>query len=84
MTDHPNSDDLAAKRCVPCEGGVPTLTPAEAALLAGGPRTATVVALTPAAQSPLWQGSALARWLDAGVRGMQPLLPPELARHPAR
>lgn len=49
-----------------------------------GLMVATVVALTPAAQSPLWQGSALAHWLDAGVRGMQPLLPPELARHPAR
>ncbi len=49
-----------------------------------GLMVATVVALTPAAQSPLWQGSTLARWLEAGVRGMRPLLPPELARHLSR
>jgi 4a-hydroxytetrahydrobiopterin dehydratase len=30
MTNHPTSADLAAKKCVPCEGGVPKLTPAEA------------------------------------------------------
>ena len=46
-----------------------------------GLMAATVVALTPAAQSSLWQDSTLARWLEAGVRGVQPLLPPELVRH---
>ncbi len=49
-----------------------------------GLMAATVVALTPAAQSPLWQDSTLARWLEAGVRGVQPLLPPELVRHLSR
>ena len=44
----------------------------------------TVVTLTPGAQSALWQDSTLARWLDAGVRGVQPLLPPDLLRHLAR
>lgn len=27
----PNADELTRKRCVPCEGGVPNLTPEEAA-----------------------------------------------------
>lgn len=45
-----------------------------------GLMAATAVGLTPAAQSPLWQDSVLARWLGAGVRGVQPLLPPELVR----
>jgi uncharacterized membrane protein required for colicin V production len=46
-----------------------------------GLMAATVLALTPAAQSALWQDSTLARWLAAGVRGVQPLLPPELVRN---
>jgi membrane protein required for colicin V production len=46
-----------------------------------GLMAATAVTLTPAAQSPLWQDSTLARWLGAGVRGVQPLLPPELVRN---
>lgn len=49
-----------------------------------GLMAATVVALTPAAQSPTWQESTLARWLEAGVRGVQPLLPPELVRNLSR
>lgn len=49
-----------------------------------GLMAATVVSLTPAAQSSLWQDSTLARWLEAGVRGMQPLLPPALVRHLTR
>ncbi len=49
-----------------------------------GLMASTVVALTPAAQSSLWQDSTLAHWLGAGVRGVQPLLPPELVRHLSR
>lgn len=49
-----------------------------------GLMAATVVGLTPAAQSSVWQGSTLAGWLGAGVRGVQPLLPPELTRHLSR
>jgi 4a-hydroxytetrahydrobiopterin dehydratase len=30
MTKQPTPADLTAKKCVPCEGGVPKLTPAEA------------------------------------------------------
>jgi 4a-hydroxytetrahydrobiopterin dehydratase len=30
-----NADGLAAKKCVPCEGGAPPLTPAEASKLLG-------------------------------------------------
>jgi membrane protein required for colicin V production len=41
---------------------------------------ATVVALTPAAQSPLWQSSSAARWLMAAVQGVKPLLPSSLAQ----
>jgi membrane protein required for colicin V production len=36
---------------------------------------ATVVRVTPAAQSPLWQASVGAGWLDRAVRVIQPLLP---------
>jgi 4a-hydroxytetrahydrobiopterin dehydratase len=31
----PNADGLAAKKCVPCKGGEPALTPSEAARLLG-------------------------------------------------
>lgn len=41
---------------------------------------ATVVALTPAAQSPLWQSSTAARWLMVAVQGVKPLLPHALAQ----
>jgi 4a-hydroxytetrahydrobiopterin dehydratase len=30
MSDSPSAADLAAKKCVPCEGGVPKFLPAEA------------------------------------------------------
>jgi membrane protein required for colicin V production len=46
---------------------------------------ATVVALTPAAASAPWHASPGARWLDAALRGVEPLLPIEVARYlPAR
>ena len=41
---------------------------------------ATVVALTPAAQSPVWQSSVGARWLMVAVQGVKPLLPHTLAQ----
>ena len=39
---------------------------------------ATLVALTPAAQSPLWQSSVGARWTTATVAFIKPLLPHDL------
>jgi len=39
---------------------------------------ATVVALTPAAHSPLWQGSQGVRMLAGTLRGIKPLLPPQV------
>lgn len=42
---------------------------------------ATLVALTPAAQSPPWQRSEGARWLGITMLGLKPLLPDVLARH---
>ena len=41
---------------------------------------ATVVMLTPAAQSPLWQASVAVPWIVVAVKGVRPLLPPELSR----
>jgi membrane protein required for colicin V production len=41
---------------------------------------ATVVMLTPAAQSSFWQGSLAVPWIVAAVKGVKPLLPPELSR----
>jgi membrane protein required for colicin V production len=41
---------------------------------------ATVVALTPAAQSPSWQASTAAPVLLGAVKGVKTLLPPALAR----
>ena len=41
----------------------------------------TLVALTPAAQSKPWQRSEGARWLDAALAGLKPLLPVEVARY---
>ena len=42
---------------------------------------ATVVTLTPAAQSAPWQASEGARWLGIAMQGLKPLLPGEVARH---
>ena len=42
---------------------------------------ATVVALTPAAQSTSWKRSEGARWLGVAMLGLKPLLPGELARY---
>ena len=41
---------------------------------------ATVVMLTPAAQSPVWQASVAVPWIVVAVKGVRPLLPPELSR----
>ncbi len=41
---------------------------------------ATVVALTPAAQSPAWRASTAAPLLMGAVKGVKTLLPPDLAR----
>ena len=41
---------------------------------------ATLVALTPAAQSSAWQDSQGAHWLMVSVQGIKPLLPEALAR----
>jgi len=41
---------------------------------------ATVVALTPAAQSPGWRTSQGARWLGDALHVLKPLLPPTAAR----
>ena len=41
---------------------------------------ATVVALTPAAQSGGWQQSLGAQWLGVAIEGVRPLLPADLAR----
>jgi membrane protein required for colicin V production len=42
---------------------------------------ATVLALTPASQSPAWQGSHGARWLHQGLAALKPLLPEAASRH---
>lgn len=42
---------------------------------------ATVVALTPAATSPVWQGSQGAQWLGVALHGLKPLLPRDVARY---
>lgn len=39
---------------------------------------ATLISLTPAAQSPLWQASTGARWTTETVKFIKPLLPPDL------
>jgi|CXWL01.1.fsa_nt_gi membrane protein required for colicin V production len=41
---------------------------------------ATVVALTPAAQSSAWRGSQGAHWLDTALHAIKPLLPAPAAR----
>jgi membrane protein required for colicin V production len=42
---------------------------------------ATVVALTPAAASPMWHGSVGARWLAEGLRQLKPWLPPDIVHY---
>jgi membrane protein required for colicin V production len=42
---------------------------------------ATVVALTPAAQSVAWRQSQGALWLNTAMQGLKPVLPVDLARH---
>lgn len=42
---------------------------------------ATIVALTPAAQSQPWQDSQGANWLRVALQGIKPVLPAEVARH---
>ncbi|MBL8327289.1 MAG: CvpA family protein [Rubrivivax sp.] len=41
---------------------------------------ATVLALTPAAQSPSWQQSRGAQWLGVAIEGLRPALPESVAR----
>ena len=41
---------------------------------------ATLVALTPAAHSPIWQASQGAAWLDGAVQALRPLLPDGMGR----
>jgi membrane protein required for colicin V production len=41
---------------------------------------ATVIALTPAAQSTVWRTSQGARWLELGLQALKPLLPPSAQR----
>jgi membrane protein required for colicin V production len=41
---------------------------------------ATVVTLTPAAQSGPWQASTGARWLSVTMQILKPMLPPDVAR----
>lgn len=42
---------------------------------------ATLVAFTPARQSPLWQASHGAAMLDVALQGLKPVLPADVARH---
>jgi membrane protein required for colicin V production len=42
---------------------------------------ATVVSLTPAAQSPAWQHSQGAAWLGSVLHGLRPVLPDSLSQH---
>jgi membrane protein required for colicin V production len=42
---------------------------------------ATVVGLTPLAKSVAWQRSQGATWLQAGLRGLKPVLPVEVSQH---
>jgi membrane protein required for colicin V production len=42
---------------------------------------ATVVTLTPAAQSAPWRASQGALWLNTAMQGLKPLLPAEAVRH---
>ena len=42
---------------------------------------ATVVGLTPLSKSVAWQRSHGAPWLQAGLRGLKPVLPAEVSQH---
>ena len=42
---------------------------------------ATVVGLTPLAKSVAWQQSSGAVWLESALRGLKPVLPPDISRH---
>lgn len=42
---------------------------------------ATVIGLTPWIKSPAWQQSQGAVWLETMLRGLKPVLPPDLSRH---
>jgi membrane protein required for colicin V production len=42
---------------------------------------ATVVGLTPLSRSTAWQQSSAAVWLDSALRGLKPVLPPDISRH---
>ena len=42
---------------------------------------ATVVGLTPLSKSAAWQRSHGAPWLQAGLRGLKPVLPAEVSQH---
>ena len=42
---------------------------------------ATVIGLTPLARSVAWQRSLGGAWLQAGLQGIKPLLPPEVSQH---
>lgn len=42
---------------------------------------ATVVLMTPAARSPLWQRSIIAPWASAGLQGLRSMLPHAVVRH---
>lgn len=41
----------------------------------------TVVGLTPLHKSAAWQQSSGAVWLSAALKGLKPVLPPEVSRH---
>jgi membrane protein required for colicin V production len=42
---------------------------------------ATLIRLTPLAESTTWRQSTGAAWLDAALRGLKPVLPSEISRH---
>ena len=42
---------------------------------------ATVVGLTPLMRSPAWQQSVGAVWLQSVLRGLKPVLPPDISKH---
>ncbi len=42
---------------------------------------ATLVRLTPLAESPTWRQSTGATWLEVALRGLKPVLPEEISRH---
>lgn len=42
---------------------------------------ATVVGLTPVHKSLAWQQSSGAVWLNSALRGLKPVLPPDISRH---